>query len=111
MSTINFDNLFNDIVTEVASIARDLLKDYENEAKVDARKALHNIKLNLRRWVTELENGTITKTDLRYLLKEEVALNEMIVLKQAGFAAIHIDEFRNNVVNAIVNTITGLIKV
>ena len=111
MSTLNFDQLFKNLSTEVESLASNSLKDFENEAKSDGQKALDNIKLNLQQWSDELLTGAITPEDLRYLLKEEEGLNSMVALKQAGLAAIHIDEFRNNLVNTIVSTITGLVKI
>jgi len=111
MSDINFDELFKNLTAEVVSIAKDSLKDYENEAKADGQQALENIKLSLQQWAKELETGVITPEDLSYLLREEEGLNQMIALKQAGLAAIHIDKFRNDIVNTIVATITGLVKV
>jgi hypothetical protein len=111
MSAINFDQLFTNISTGVESIARNSLKDYENEAKADGQQALNNMKDNLQQWAKDLEMGSITKEDLSFLLQEETELNKMMALKQAGLAEVHIDEFRNNLINLIVSTLTGLIKV
>jgi hypothetical protein len=111
MTTINFDQVFKELTSGVKSLAKDSLKDYEKEAKADGQKALNNMKSNLQQWAKEVETGTITKEDLGFLLKEEEGLTEMTALKQAGLAAIHIDQFRNGVINMIVGTITGLIKV
>lgn len=111
MSVINYDQLFSELKTGVETIARDSLKDYENEAKQDGRQALDNIKLNLQQWAKELETASITREDLGYLLEEEEELSKMIALKQAGLAQVHIDQFRNSIINMIVSTITGLVKV
>lgn len=111
MSAINFDQLFSELKTGMETIARDSLKDYETEAKQDGQQALQNIKLNLQQWTKELETGSITREDLGYLLEEEEDLGKMIALKQAGLAQVHIDQFRNSIINMIVSTITGLIKV
>src|SRR3954462_9883469 len=111
MSEINFDELFTNLAKGVESIASESLGDYENEAKADGKLALENMKLNLQQWTREWETGAITQEDLQFLLKEDEGLTKMMALKQAGLAEIHIDEFRNNVVNMIVGAITGLIKI
>lgn len=111
MSAINFNQLFKDLTSGVASIAKDSLKDYESEAKADGQKALQNIKDNLQQWIKEVETGAMTKEDLGFLLQEEEGLEKMTALKQAGLAEVHIDQFRNSVINMIVGTITGLVKV
>lgn len=111
MSVINFDQLFSELKTGVETVAHDSLRDYENEAKKDGQQALDNIKLNLQQWTKELETGSITREDLGYLLEEEEDLTKMIALKQAGLAQVHIDMFRNGIINMIVSTLTGLIKV
>jgi hypothetical protein len=111
MSNINFDQVFKDLTSGVESIAKDSLKDYESEAKADGQKALNDMKSNLQQWAKEVETGSITKEDLGFLLQEEEGLTEMTALKQAGLAEVHIDQFRNSVINMIVGTITGLVKV
>ncbi|MBE7174018.1 MAG: hypothetical protein INR73_25820 [Williamsia sp.] len=111
MSAINFDQLFDQLKTGAETVAHDTLKDYETEAKQDGQQALVNIKGNLQQWTQELETGSITREDLEDLLEEEEELTKMIALKQAGLAEVHIDEFRNGLINMIVGTITGLVKV
>jgi hypothetical protein len=111
MEDINFDQLFKDLSTEVASIAKDSLRDYEKEAKTDGQQAIDNIKNDLQQWTRELETGSITGEDLRCLLQEEEDLTKMIALKQAGLAAVHIDEFRNNIINMVVGRITDLVRI
>ena len=111
MSSINFDDLYKNLLSGIESLAKGSLKDYENAAKTDGQQALNDIKQNLQQWVKELETGSITRDDLAYLLQENEALEKMVALKEAGMAEIHIDTFRNNVINLIVSTVTGLIKV
>ena len=111
MSVINFDDLYKQLSSGVESIAKDSLKDYEKEAKADGQQALSETRLNLQQWAKDLETGAITKEDMEDLLQEDEALAKMTALKQAGLAQVHIDEFRNSVINMIVGTITGLVKV
>jgi hypothetical protein len=111
MSIINFDELYIELKTGVESIAKDSWKDYENAARTDGQNALNDMKANLQQWARELETGAITKNDVGFLVQEDAALGKMTALKQAGLAEVHIDKFRNSVVNLIIGSITGLIKV
>jgi predicted Ser/Thr protein kinase len=111
MSAINFEGIFKELESKVESIAKDSLKDYEQQAKADGQTALNNAKENLQQWIKELETGSITREDLGDLLQEEEALTKMIALKQAGLAEVRVDKFRNDVINMIVSTVTGLVKV
>jgi hypothetical protein len=111
MDAINFDQLFNDLKEGVVSIAENTLHEYENEAKADGQKLVEELKENLQQWTKEVEAGSLSWDDLRYLLQEEKDLSEMVALKQAGLAEVRIDEFRNNIINMIVSTVTGLVKI
>jgi len=111
MSTINFDQLFASLQTGVISIAKESLQDYYNVAKADGESALADMKANLQRWAEELASGALTTADLEFLLKEEAALNEMTALKQAGLAKVQLDEFKGSIINLIIATLSGLLKV
>ena len=111
MATINFDEIFQTLKDGVATLAKDDLQDYVNEAKKDGTAAIDAMKTNLQQWAQEVENGAMTTEDLEFLLKEEESLDEMKALKEAGLAAVHIDQFRNGLINMILGTITGLVKV
>lgn len=69
------------------------------------------MKVNLQNWAQEVEDGAMTSDDLGFLLNEQVDLEKMVVLKQAGLSEVRIDTFRNGLINMIVGTITGLVKV
>lgn len=109
MGVINFDQVFNELKTGVETIAETSLQGYEKEAKSDGQQALNDVKSNLLQWTKELETGSITKEDVGDLLQEEEALDKMVALKQAGLAAIHVDRFKNDIINLVVTTITGLV--
>ena len=111
MSTLNFDALYHELKSGMETVAKDSLHDYEDEAKTDGQHALADMKTNLQHWTQEVENGAMTTDDFAFLLKGEEALSKMVALKEAGLAEVHIDQFRNGVVNMIVNTLTGFVKV
>lgn len=111
MSTINFDQFFQNIETNVASLAKSSLHEYADEAKADGQTIVNGMKEELQQWTVELEEGALTIDDLNFLLKEEAALAEMVSLKEAGLAEVRIDEFKVGITNVITGAVAGLIKV
>ena len=109
--SINFDQIYQDLKSGVVDIAKQSLQDYLSEAKAAGQSALDNMKDNLKRWAQEVENGALTKDDLEFLLQEEAAFEELSTLKQAGITEIRIDEFRSAIIDTVLGTLTGLIKI
>ena len=111
MSAINFNTVYAELKTGVETVAKSSVQEYLQEAKSDGEKALNSMKANLQHWTQEVENGALTKEDLAFLLQGEEGLSEMVSLKEAGLSEVRIDQFRNGLINMVVGTMTGLIKV
>jgi hypothetical protein len=111
MGNINFDELYQQLQTNVISIAKASFQSYFDQAKSDGQFALENMKENLQNWTAEVQSGALTTDDLAFLLKSEESLDEMTALKQAGLAEVQIDKFKGAIINLVIGTITNLIKV
>ena len=111
MTTIDFDQIFQNLEKGVESVAKDSVKNYVSQAKTDGKMVLNSLKTDLQRWAVEVENGAMNKEDLEFLLQGEEALDELVTLKEAGLAAVQIDKFKNGLINMIIGTITGMVKV
>lgn len=111
MSTINFSQLFQSIESGVEGLAKTSLHDYLTQAKTDGKAVIDDMKADLQQWAAEAEEGALTKEDLDFLVKEQAALSEMTLLKEAGLAAIRIDQFKTGITNVITGAVAGLVKV
>ena len=111
MNGINFDQLYENLKSGVESVAKESLEGYVSQATRDGKNALQEIRSNLVRWATEVETGALTREDLQFLLQEETELEELTSLKEAGLASVQIDKFRNGLINMIIGTVTGAVKV
>jgi len=109
--TLNFDQLFQQLETGVETAVKTVGEDYLNEAKSDGENLVNDLKADLMNWTQEVENGAMTMDDLEFLLKEEASFTEMTALKQAGLAAVHIDEFRDALINSVLSTLLSFVKV
>jgi hypothetical protein len=111
MNTINFDQLYQSLLTGAESIAKTSFLQYFNQAKSDGTATLESMKDNLQLWTTAVQTGAMTAEDLSYLVKEQADLDKMIALKQAGLAEVQLDAFKNALVNLVIGTIASVIKV
>ncbi|WP_419803285.1 hypothetical protein [Mucilaginibacter sp.] len=111
MSNISLDQFYQNIESGVESLAKSTLHDYATQAKSDGQTTVDGMKEYLQQWKLEVEEGALTLEDLKYLLKEAAAVTEMAALKEAGLAAIRIDEFRLGITNVITGAVASLIKV
>ncbi|MFT4023744.1 MAG: hypothetical protein QM664_08175, partial [Flavihumibacter sp.] len=68
-------------------------------------------KENLKRWTTLLMEERLTTADFEWLVLSQKDLAQMVALKQAGLSVIRIQQFRDSLLNLVVDTIFGLIKI
>jgi hypothetical protein len=106
---IDFNNLFNQLKTEIIALAKSTFKDFATEAASDGTSLLHIIESDLQKYTQELANGEITPEQFRILLLGNEDLVKMSALTQAGLAQAKADAFRTEVFNTIVNTVLGAI--
>ena len=111
MSNLNFNQLLQSIESNVETLAKTSLHDYLSAAKTDGQGLLNQMKADLQQWAREVEEGALTKEDLDFLVQEQAALSEMTTLKEAGLAAVRIDQFRSGVTSIISGAVAGLINV
>lgn len=109
MAAIDFTQLFTELENGVIALAKASFKSYINEAEQDAKNLLDGMKDKLQRWVLLLSQGALTKDDFELLISAQKDLVEMAALEQAGLAEIKAEQFRDSVVNLIVDTVLTVI--
>ena len=108
---IDFKELFEQLKEGVISLAEGTVKQYASKAKSDGQKMLKDMKEKLQRWTTLLVEGQLTTEDFEWLVNSQKDLIQMAALKQAGLAAIRIDQFKASLLNMVVDTIFSFIKI
>lgn len=107
---VDFQSIFNTLVDGVENLAKDLLKNYVNDAKNDGVAFLNDTKADLQKWVNELAAGDMTTEEFKSLVNGQKDLLEMVALRKAGEAAITIDKFKNSLLNLVTTTVFSLLK-
>ncbi len=108
---IDFDDIFKQLKTGVTSLAKLTVSNYINDAKADGLSLLNEMKDDLQRWTKQLISGDLTTKDFEWLVNSEKDTIKMAALEQAGLALIRIDQFKNSVLNLVVDTIFNAVKI
>lgn len=102
---VDFNSIFAELKDQVALLAKTTLTNYTKQATTDGKKFLEQTKENLKRWTLLLAEGKLTTEDFEWLVISQKDLAEMKALKQAGLSLIRVEQFRNSVLNLIVDGI------
>jgi hypothetical protein len=108
---IDFTKILEQVKSDLIALAQSTLKNYVSDAKKDALDVLEKTKEKLERWTLLLAKGSLSIADFEWLVNSQKDLVEMHGLKQAGLAAIRVDQFKNSVFNLIVDTVLHLVKI
>ena len=108
---INFSDIFDQLKAGVVGLAKTTASHYLADAKKDGQNLLIEMKDDLERWTKMLINGDLTTKDFEWLVNSERDSIRMAALEQAGLAMIRIDQFKNSVLNLIVDTVFKAIKI
>ncbi len=105
MTTAIFEEIFANLKDGVATLAREALSEYADQATEEGQKALAGMKSDLQRWYAQVANGELGEEDLEYLISGRMELAEMKALLQLGIAKIQLDKFKTRLTNLIVKTV------
>ena len=109
MVPIDFISIFDELKTEVISVATSTVKEYKKAAKADAVMLIEKMKDDLERWAQQFAEGKLSAKDVEFLILGQKELIEMEALKQVGLSLIKIDELKGKILNSIINKIIGFI--
>ncbi len=109
---VNFEDIFNDIKTQVVDLAKTEVKDYADNAVKDTNEYLQTSKEKLKKWTLLLVDKKIDGDEFGYLVNSQLGLGEMKVLTNIGIAQIKAEKFKDDVIHLVVNTVlTRILKV
>lgn len=107
----DFNQIFNDIKSQLGPLAEQNLKQFAAQGKQDAEAFLEQSKANLQKWVQQLANKEIDEDEFRWLVESQKSAAEMVALRAANAGMLQTEQFRDSVLNVVVNTaISALTK-
>lgn len=99
-----FDKFLQRLTNDITDLATKALSDFEVEAIDDANSFLNDTKDDLKRWTTLLEKGDLKKDEFDFLVKSKKDLFKLHALTQTGLLLVTIQEFRDAVIDLVINT-------
>ncbi len=100
----DFASLLDALKDEIIDLAASHFNDVREEAITDGEAFLERTKDDLQRWTRLLEDGELSKQEFESLVRGKKDLAEMNALKQAGLAAAEANQFRDALLDRVVNT-------
>lgn len=105
----DFNQIFNDIKSQLGPLAEQNLKQFAAQGKQDAEAFLEQSKANLQKWVQQLANKEIDEDEFRWLVESQKAAAEMTALRAANAGTLQTEQFRDSVLSVVVNTAVSAI--
>lgn len=100
----DFNQIFNDIKSQLGPLAEENLKEFAGQGKQDADAFLEQSRANLAAWIQQLADKEINQDEFTFLVESQKAAAEMTALRAANAGQVRIDQFRDSVFNVIVKT-------
>jgi hypothetical protein len=106
---LDLPGLFKTLEGNVIDLAKQSLSDYLSQGLSDGGAILSNLRDKIEEWSLALSTGQLDAEEFKSLVLGEKDLMQMDALTEAGLALIRVDQFKNDVCNLIVDTVTALI--
>ncbi len=100
----DFNQIFDDIKSQLGPLAEQNLKQFAAEGKQDAEAFLQQSRANLQKWMQQLASDEIDEDEFRWLVESQKAAAEMTALRAANAGTLQTEQFRDSVLNVVVNT-------
>jgi hypothetical protein len=108
---MDFNAIFDQLKSDVVELAKLTLKNYSTEAKEDALLFLEGSKDKLKKWTELLADGKLSISEFEWLVQSQKDLAHMELLYQKGLAKIRVDQFRNSLINLVVDSVLNLVPI
>jgi hypothetical protein len=100
----DFTKLFDDLKTQLASLAEKDLKEFAGQGQADAMAFLNDSRAQLEEWFQLLTSGEIDEDEFRELVESQKDLAKMEALRKASAGQQTIESFRDSAFNLIVKS-------
>ena len=101
---MKLDDYLKAIESGVRGLAIDTFGGFSADSIKDNKEFLEKINNDLERWYKQIKDGKLTKEDFEWLLRAKRDLFEMHTLEQRGIAVIKINDFKEKVLDLMVDT-------
>lgn len=106
---IDFENIFDQLKTGVADIAKNSFKKRVEDITSEGHNILVALEEDIKRWTNQLAAGDLSPDDFKDMTLGQKDLIEITALKQLGLSKIQADQFKQDVLNLVIDTVVKII--
>lgn len=99
---MDFEQIKNEILSEVASLTKSMLNDHKDEIVRETKEFLEESEGNLKSWTKAYTTGGIPRNEFELLVKTRSDLLKMKILTQEGISLVQVDNLRQGILDIIV---------
>lgn len=103
-----FDDFKDALEDGIEDLAKETVKDFADEALNDGKAFLRETEDDLKRWTKLLASGDLSQDDFKWLVQSKKDVAQMVALTQKGLALTKIDNFRQGMLDLVVDTATNV---
>lgn len=102
----SFEQAFGELKSGLTSLITTTLKKRSEAALEAGKDYLETLKDDLRTWSGQVAKGELSLEDVRWLVNSKKDLAEMILLKEKGLSLVAVDQFKNQLSQLLIGTVT-----
>lgn len=102
---IDFQNIINQLKTGIAAIAKASFSKRITEITKEGNNMLVLMKDDVERWTNQLAAGDLSEDDFKDLVLGQKDIIEITALKQLGLTKIQADQFKQQVLNLVIDVV------
>ena len=106
---INTQDILNQLKQGVSQLAKSSFKNRAAQDESAGQAILTLLEDDVKTWTTQLASGQLKVNDFKDLVLDQKDKLESAALTQAGLTEIAADQFKQDVLNLIVNVVTKAI--
>ena len=108
---VDFSYIHSFLEEKIGELAQFTLSGYVNQGKEDGKNLLAAMMDDLERWTALLAEGRITTRDFETLVMGSKDGVEMDILTFEGLALARADQFKESILNLMVDTVFNILKI
>lgn len=106
----NFDDFLKILGGKIKDFAESSWQEHLDAVVADGSDFINKAKEDMKKWGTQLAEGSLSPKDFEWLVKGKSDLAEMEALKRAGLALVEVDKCRNGIIEIVIGTALDVLK-
>ncbi len=100
----DFNEFIEALKENLLPVVKEGFETYKDQVFSDGSAFAEKMKDDLQKWLLQLKDGSLTKSDFEFLVKGKGDLAEMEALKLAGLAQVKVEMLKKSIIQTVIGT-------